>query len=1116
MLLAPLVLPFGAGLSLVHRTRQSYQRLPNVFMTYTVDLVHILEILFSLPASNDEGKLTLGAVRSAFSVYYESEMRRNVHRQINGFTYKVPGRDTVLDKIVSLVSTSPIDDNDIFNALENIPLDSPELEESIAFRRSTLQLTPEGHVEHVVSLVNLADDLHERFKRMGVTEDLQEIITLRRSALRLTPKWHPYHVVSLVNLADDLQERFKRVGGMEDFQEVIALRRSALQLTPEGHPEHVVSLVNLADSLYERFKREGSMEDLQEIITLRQSALQLTPKGHSKRVVALINLADSLHEHFKREGGTENLQEIITLRRSASQLASEGHPEHVVSLVNLADSLYGRFQREGSMEDLQEIITLRQSALQLTPEGHSKRVVSLANLADSLYERFKREGDMQDLRETIALRRSASQLASEGHPEHVVSLVNLADSLYGRFQREGSMEDLQEIITLRQSALQLTPEGHSKRVVSLVNLVDSLHERFKREGRMEDLQEIIALRRSVLQCTPPGHPGRFLSLVNLSNSLQGRFIKGGTLADLDEIIAFRRAASECTAPTPSDRCTLLLNLANSLREKYQKLGLDADLREAIKCACAASVGSPSEQDASCRDCIVSCVQLNAQKSRLPAPTVQVTSPVRPSGVKQIVQSIAAKIIQTLPLRLLNTYTGTLCDRNAQISCFEESAQYKELQSFTCDNPESELCIHNAISKYFGYTTLSHRWGAGEPLLRDVQGVNIYSLDDREGFAKLQRFCAFTLEHGYRWAWSDTCCIDKDSSSELQEAIASMFAWYRNSALTIVYLSDVFGTTSFVDSIWFKRGWTLQELLAPRRVLFYAQDWSLYKNCTSSNHKSDATILTELRRATGIGELQLKNFSPGVHDVRSKLLWASTRYTTRAEDIAYSLFGIFQVSLPALYGENTPGALGRLLEDIISRSGDVSVLDWVGEASSFHSCFPTDLTPYKTVSRMQLPSGSSTYNSADLESGHELYKALVRSPSPRFVARRLVLTCIVYRVVRVNLLETSSATPYHDYELVASGLVPLKLKLSSRLQEGSGAGLPYVLVRPWSPRLLDLLARDDVPGSLLEWLRQPFNALLLHSPRHTEYKRIASDCSIIASVEDLASVVHSECQTLEIV
>ncbi|KAI6103029.1 hypothetical protein F5141DRAFT_1030643 [Pisolithus sp. B1] len=748
-----------------------------------------------------------------------------------------------------------------------------------------------------------------------------------------------------------------------------------------------------------------------------------------------------------------------------------------------------------------------------------ERLASLTNLINDLNIQFKKEGDIDVLTKIITFQRTALQLTPPGHQERVVSLVHLANSLHKRFRMEGTMEDLTEIITLWRAALQLTPQGHPRRVVNLVNFADSLYERFKKEGGMEDLEEIVTLRRAALQFTPPGHPGRFLSLVNLSNSLHERFIKGGTLADLDEIIAFRRAASECTAPTPSDQCMSLLNLADSLREKYQRLGMDADLAEAIKYARAASVRCPVEQDASCRDCIASCVELKAKKSRVSAPTVEaIDSGVEPSGIKQMVRNIIAEITQTLPLRLLNTYTGALCDRDAQISCFQDSAQYDELAS-TYDSPECEQSVRKTVSKYFGYTTLSHRWGVGEPLLRNIQGNSVYDLDGGEGFAKLQNFCALTLRHGYRWAWSDTCCIDKDSSSELQEAIGSMFSWYRNSALTIVHLSDVSGTTSFADSIWFKRGWTLQELLASPRVLFYTQDWSLYMSRTSPNHKLDDTILTELQEATGIGELQLKNFSPGVFDARSKLQWASTRHTTRAEDVAYSLFGIFQVSLPVIYGETTQGALGRLLAEIVSQSGDVSVLDWVGEASPFHSYFPASLAPYQAAPRIPpVLSEPSKTNDVDLGKKHKLYNALAQLQSPRFLGRRLVLPCIVHRAIRVKLLATSSTTSHYDYEIIASGLVPLKLTLSHPLHEGSGtlADLPYALVRPCDPNLLHLLARSDIPGRLLEWLGQPFNALLLRSLLHNEYRRIASDCLINASIEDLGTVVNIQWRNLEIV
>ncbi|KAI5999472.1 hypothetical protein EDD15DRAFT_2123161, partial [Pisolithus albus] len=236
-------------------------------------------------------------------------------------------------------------------------------------------------------------------------------------------------------------------------------------------------------------------------------------------------------------------------------------------------------------------------------------------------------------------------------------------------------------------------------------------------------------------------------------------------------------------------------------------------------------------------------------------------------------------------------------------------------------------IHTTISGYFQFVTFSHRWGVKEPLLRDVEGHSIYGMSSEGGFGKLQAFCLRACEQGYLWAWSDTCCIDKDSSADLQEAIGSMFAWYRRSALTIVHLSDVSNANSFGSSEWFTRGWTLQELLAPKTVLFYTQEWSLYKNLSCSNHKTDANVVEELEIATGIESRFLTDFSPGTNDARSRLQWASLRCTTRPEDIAYSLFGIFDLHLPVLYGESAEKALGRLLAEIISQSGDISVLDW---------------------------------------------------------------------------------------------------------------------------------------------------------------------------------------------
>lgn len=104
---------------------------------------------------------------------------------------------------------------------------------------------------------------------------------------------------------------------------------------------------------------------------------------------------------------------------------------------------------------------------------------------------------------------------------------------------------------------------------------------------------------------------------------------------------------------------------------------------------------------------------------------------------------------------------------------------------------------------------------------------------------------------------------------------------------MVYLPDVSDTGPLSISEWFKRGWALQELLAPRNMLFFARDWSLYR-VGSSNYKENGIILGELEQASEIASRYLTDFHPGVDEARLRLQWASTRYTTWSEDIAYSL------------------------------------------------------------------------------------------------------------------------------------------------------------------------------------------------------------------------------------
>ncbi|KAI6128088.1 hypothetical protein EDD16DRAFT_1892624 [Pisolithus croceorrhizus] len=672
----------------------------------------------------------------------------------------------------------------------------------------------------------------------------------------------------------------------------------------------------------------------------------------------------------------------------------------------------------------------------------------------------------------------------------------LTDLLVKEFRKNSRNCDLGAIITFGRTAIEFTPPNHPRRYPALIILADILSERFNEEGTEEDLDEVITLRREVSEYMSPNDPQRLAIHLELDKSLSQRFRSRGALVDLKEIISLRRVVLESTPAL--DRCKPLLSLADSLYEKYRKL----DLRLS-------------------QELLARYLKAKIRKGTVPARVSGLETDPSSSGssiIEQLIEKVVFETLENTPPRLLHTESGILCNRDAQLSKFKDSLQYKRLLSrrSSPNSRQLEVEIKDVVSEYFAFATLSHRWGSGEPLLRDVEGKNVYDLGGTDGLAKLQDFCILALQHSFQWAWSDTCCIDKDSSAELQEAIGSMFSWYHRSSLTIVYLADVALTGSLANSIWFKRGWTLQELLASNTVLFYAQDWSPYMNSDASNHKTDPALLEELCKTTQISERYLRDFDPGMEDARSRLCWASRRRTTRPEDMAYSLFGIFKVQLPVLYGETAEYALGRLLAEIISGSGDVSVLDWVGKQSSFNSCFPASLVPYRTAPRIRLiPGDPAKRELLDLEKAQKLYSDLARLPLARCVHRRIMLPSIIYPVTAITMKVSSAGPPRYTYQIHASQLTPLEVTSSVNLDEGAGK---YILVRPWHPRSLRMQtgSDDDAIWNLLEQLKHPFNALLLERLLHNEYKRITCDCMITACAQDPASILDGEVLTLEVV
>ncbi|KAJ5552381.1 hypothetical protein N7494_001759 [Penicillium frequentans] len=217
-----------------------------------------------------------------------------------------------------------------------------------------------------------------------------------------------------------------------------------------------------------------------------------------------------------------------------------------------------------------------------------------------------------------------------------------------------------------------------------------------------------------------------------------------------------------------------------------------------------------------------------------------------------------------------------------------------------------------------YAILSHTWEQEEVSLQDMQG---HGAKKKKGFDKIKRCCALALASGFNYVWIDTCCIDKASSAELSEAINSMYRWYEEAEICYAYLSDVPSKGELKESRWFTRGWTLQELIAPTNITFLDEGW---KELGNKKDLDFQRILSECSCVpTGIlsGEDDLDRFS-----VAQKMSWAAKRKTTRVEDRAYCLMGLFGVNMPLVYGERETSFI-RLQEEIMRISDDHSIFAW---------------------------------------------------------------------------------------------------------------------------------------------------------------------------------------------
>ncbi|KAM7186226.1 HET domain containing protein [Rhypophila sp. PSN 637] len=212
-----------------------------------------------------------------------------------------------------------------------------------------------------------------------------------------------------------------------------------------------------------------------------------------------------------------------------------------------------------------------------------------------------------------------------------------------------------------------------------------------------------------------------------------------------------------------------------------------------------------------------------------------------------------------------------------------------------------------------FAILSHTWEDDEVSLQDLSDPS--KCINQRGFLKIKSTCNLAAQNGFKYTWIDTCCIDKQASAELSEAINPMFYWYEKAAVCYVYLSDLTAEDDAADTPnlesalkecrWFGRGWTLQELIAPANVRFYGRNWTYIgdKSTLSETISSITNIPADLLRR----ERQLSDFSI----------------------LAYCLLGIFDVNLPLIYGEREK-AFSRLQQQVLQATGDLSILAWADQ------------------------------------------------------------------------------------------------------------------------------------------------------------------------------------------
>ena len=486
-----------------------------------------------------------------------------------------------------------------------------------------------------------------------------------------------------------------------------------------GDPEVLLMQEKLAKAerrQHEITPGEGLYSQFQKILQGKKVIImQLSAEAKRQQDLALVK---ELEVEYKRaeaeQQDSERWEDIVKFWKMTALPQKETVPVFMPAV----DAIVGLIDKLRSKVDFDMAIRLGRVFVAVCIPGHPHRSSSLRKLIDLLTERFQEQDAISDLDELVILHRDILDLHPPDDKARPPLLRDSAHHLWSRFQRQGRTCDL-EAITFECAALQLHQHDHADHVKSFHNAV-RYHGELRKTGKAADVAKLIALGRTVLELDPSDRAHYASSLQELALWVSEGFNQQAVTVDMQEAITLTDSVLTLCPTDHLDRPVLLKAIATYRRKKF--------------------------------------------KSHVKGGIVD--------RVKKRIGVAAYDTLKTLPTRLLNTLTGRLCGRDELMLDFENSAQYKELLGLATNSYPPHMW--KTISSYFQYATLSHRWGSDEPVLHDFQDRAIYKMELPHGIIKLQSFCAEASTRGYRWAWSDTCCIDKENSAELQEAIGSMF------------------------------------------------------------------------------------------------------------------------------------------------------------------------------------------------------------------------------------------------------------------------------------------------------------------------------------------------------